>query len=75
MSITEAIDKFKGAFTWKAVALIPYLAVNEDEMDILKDFIKLNFSDFLVKKNSHATYMRKLICFYDWKMYGWCDTI
>ena len=41
MSITEAIDKFKGASTWKAVALIPYLAVNEDEMDILKDFIKL----------------------------------
>lgn len=75
MSITEAIDKFKGASTWKAVALIPYLAVNEDEMDILKDFIKQNFSDFLVKKNSHATYMRKLICFYDWKKYGWCDTI
>lgn len=75
MSITEAIEKFNGPYTWKAVALIPYLEIKENEMDILRDYINSNFNDFLVKKSSYATHMRRLICFYDWKMYGWCDTI
>jgi len=44
-------------------------------MDILRDFIKSVFNDFLVKKNNYATHMRRLICFYDWKKYGWYDTI
>lgn len=75
MSISEAIEKFNGSSTWKAVALIPYLVIREEEMDILRDFIKSVFNDFLVKKNNYATHMRRLICFYDWKKYGWYDTI
>ena len=70
MCLADAIDKYKDS-VWKAVALIPYLDINEDEMDVLRDFIKVNFNEFLVKKNNYSTYMRKLICFYDWKKYGW----
>ena len=57
------------------LSLIPYLVIREEEMDILRDFIKSVFNEFLVKKNNYATHMRRLICFYDWKKYGWYDTI
>ena len=70
MNLSEAIEKFTDS-VWKAVALIPYLNINENEMDTLKVFIKDNFNDFLIKKCNYSTYMRKLICFYDWKKYGW----
>ena len=43
----------------------------EEDFDSLKDFIERNINDFLIKSNSYSTYMRKLICFYDWKKYGW----
>ena len=56
---------------WKAVALIPYLNIKEEELPILCNFINKNFNDFLIKRNNYSTYMRKLICFYDWKKYGW----
>jgi hypothetical protein len=72
--LAEVIEKYKDV-VWKAVALIPYLEIEDYEMDALRDFIKVNFNDFLVKKNSYSTYMRKLICFYDWKKYGWHDSL
>ena len=34
------------------------------------DFIR-TVVDFLIKKNSYSTFMRKLICYYDWLKYGW----
>lgn len=74
LCLAEAIEKYKDV-VWKTVALIPYLEIEDYEMDALRDFIKDNFNDFLVKKNSYSTYMRKLICFYDWKKYGWQDTM
>jgi hypothetical protein len=74
LSMSEAIEKYKDQ-EWKSIALIPYLNVREDEMDLLKEFIKLHFNKYLVIKSNRATFMRKLICFYDWKMYGWHDTI
>ena len=74
LCLAEVIEKYKDV-VWKAVALIPYLEIEDYEMDALRDFIKVNFYDFLVKKNSYSTYMRKLICFYDWKKYGWHDKL
>ena len=71
LSLQEAIDKYKGKEIWKAMALIPYLDISENEYPILCDFIERNFNDFLIKHNNYSTYMRKLICFYDWKKYGW----
>jgi hypothetical protein len=74
LSLSEAIEKYRGQ-EWKSIALIPYLSVREDEMDFLRDFIKLHFNKYLVTKSNRTTFMRKLICFYDWKRYGWHDTI
>lgn len=70
-SLQEVIDKYNGKDVWKAVALIPYLHIKVDELPILCTFINKNFNDFLIKHNNYSTYMRKLICFYDWKKYGW----
>ena len=74
LSLSEAIKKYEEQ-EWKAIALIPYLNIQEDEMDSLKDFIKLFFNKYLVKSCNYSTYMRRLICFYDWKKYGWFDSI
>lgn len=71
LTLQDVIDKYKGAELWKAIALIPYLDITADELPLLCSFIEKNFNDFLIKKNFHSTYMRKLICFYDWKRYGW----
>lgn len=70
-SLQEAIDKYTGKDIWKAVALIPYLNIKEDELSNLGSFIDKNFNDFLITHNSYSTYMRKLICYYDWLKYGW----
>lgn len=70
-SLIEAIQTYKDEDKWKAVALIPYLEISKDDLPLLASFIENNISEFLVKKNSKSTSMRKLICFYDWKKYGW----
>lgn len=74
LSLSEAIKKYEEQ-EWKAIALIPYLNIQEDEMDSLKDFIKLFFNKYLVKRSNYSTHMRRLVCFYDWKKYGWFDSI
>lgn len=71
LTLQEAIDKYKGREIWKAIALIPYLSLSDSEYSSLRNFIEANFNDFLIKDNPYSTYMRKLICFYDWKVYGW----
>lgn len=71
LSLREVLEKYKGTEVWKAVSLIPYLDIQENELDVLRHFIERNFNDFLVKKNGYSTNMRKPICFYDWKKYGW----
>lgn len=74
LSLNDAIEKYKNQ-EWKAIALIPYLNVQKNEMDSLRYFIKLFFNKYLVKRSNYSTHMRRLICFYDWKMFGWHDTI
>lgn len=70
-SLNNVIEKYTGKDVWKAVALILYLNIEEEEFNALKDFIERNINDFLIKSSSYSTYMRKLVCFYDWKKYGW----
>lgn len=70
ISLNQAIDKYSRE-VWKAVALIPYLNIPKEELPNLCSFIDKNFNDFLIKSNRYSTSMRKLICFYDWKKYGW----
>lgn len=74
LSLRDAIKKYD-SIPWKAIVLIPYLNVRDEDLEDLRIFIKRHFYDFLVKKNSYSTYMRKLICFYDWRLYGWNDEI
>lgn len=75
LSLKEAIDKYN-ATVWKVIALIPYLCIKDEELDVLREFISIHFNEFLVKpKSNYSTYMRKLICFYDWRKYGWCYEI
>ena len=71
-TINEAIEDYADAI-WKVCALIPYLDIKDEELEILPDFISKNFNDFLVlkKKPDYSTYFKKLICFYDWRKYGW----
>lgn len=73
-SLTKALQEFQGDNIWKAVALIPYLHITNDDLEILRSFISSHMQDFLVKKSkksNYATNMRKLICFYDYLKYGW----
>lgn len=71
-TLEQAIKAFPGKGIWKAVALIPYLKIQtEKELSILRQFISDNITEFLVRKNSYSTHMRKLICFYDCLKYGW----
>lgn len=74
LSLKEVISKYSST-PWKAAALIPFINVEDNDLDELRNFIKSQFNDFLIKKNSYATYMRKLICFYDWRVYGWQETV
>lgn len=69
-TLQQAINDY---IPWKACALIPYLNIKDDELDILKSFIMKHFNDFLVikQKPDYSTYFKKLICFYDWRKYGW----
>lgn len=68
-TLQEAISDYTGKNIWKAVVLIPYLNVQEKELPLLASFIEENMAEIL--ESTHSTYMRKLICFYDWKKYGW----
>lgn len=73
--IHTAIERFQNA-KWKTMALIPFLSIDEEELDILKQYLINNFNDILVvnSKTVGATTksnFKKLICFYDWKKFGW----
>lgn len=73
--VRTAIEKFNDA-KWKAMALIPYLSISEDDLDFLRQYIKDNFNDILVPNSkttgtSTKSYFKRLICFYDWKKFGW----
>lgn len=64
-------------FGWKTVALIPYLQIDDTDLPKLRNFIRNHIDEFLASKKAkyykNSTYMRKLICYYDWRMYGWKD--
>ena len=74
-SLTTVLQKYSGT-KWKVCALVPYLkSLSGSDLQTLKKFMEDNFNDFLVSGNKaqkqYSTYFKKLICFYDWKKYGW----
>lgn len=70
-SLEEVIQCYTGQQVWKAIALIPYLDIKDAELPRLATFLLSNFNSFLIASNGHSTFMRKAICFYDWRRYGW----
>lgn len=71
-NINAVIEDYANV-VWKACALIPYLDIKNEELEILHKFISDNFNNFLVvkRKPDYSTIFKKLICFYDWRKYGW----
>lgn len=69
LSLSEVLNKYKNNDVWKAFALIPYINIDNSELDTLCSFIKSNFEKY-ISQGSRATFFRKLICFYDWLKYG-----
>ena len=47
-SLIEAIQTYKDKDKWKAVALIPYLEISNEDLPLLASFIENNISEFLV---------------------------
>ncbi len=72
LSVSDAIKLYEKE-VWKAIVLIPYLHVKETDFPLLQTFISAHIDEFIpkAKNTTHSTMMRKLICFYDWKRYGW----
>ena len=69
-NLQQAIECYKDS-VWKAFALIPYLTIQDDEVEPLREFISEHFNDLLIVKSKYSTWFKKLICFYDWRKYGW----
>lgn len=70
LSVSQAIEKFKGDDVWRAIYLIPWLNIEPNDLDTLQIFIKQYYPIFKNDKKCKS-YMRKLVCFYDLKKYGW----
>lgn len=73
--IHTAINSFQNA-KWKTMALIPFLSIDEEDLNVLKQYLISNFNDILVVNSKTVggntkSYFKRLICFYDWKRFGW----
>lgn len=72
-SVKEAMQTHKD-FPWKICALIPYLSISNDDLELIQKFAEEQFETFFTtdqKANKYTTYYRNMLCFYDWKKYGW----
>lgn len=72
-TISEIINDDKMPI-WKKAALIPKIAVNDGDLDIIKAFLVDNLETSLNStsiSSSYKTHIRKLVCFYDLLKYGW----
>ncbi len=70
-SVSAIIEEYPA---WKAASYIPYMEdIDDSDLELIKEFCKINFNSFLVTKGKpdYSTQFKKLICFYDWKKYGW----
>jgi hypothetical protein len=58
---------------WKAAIFIPHMKnIKKEDLDKIQTLCKENLDYFIKKKTpNYSTHFRKLICFYDWKKYGW----
>ena len=69
LSLHQVIERYKNDDVWKAFALIPYLHIEESDYGALREFIRGHFEKYISDKRS-STFFRKLICYFDWLLYG-----
>ena len=71
-SLSQIIVDYKEGQKWRVFALIPYLKVEEIDLEKLREFILNNMSVLTTpqSKDSIKSYFRKLVYFYDWCKYG-----
>ena len=67
------IDIIRENPAWKAAIYITYVSkIERHELPTIRDFCEKNYSELIVKKKpNHATFFKRLICLYDWLLYGW----
>lgn len=65
-SVKEVIEMFGD----NAYLYIPFLEVEQIKPDELKNYILANLQLITSKQVQYQTYFRRLICFYDWLVYG-----
>lgn len=74
LNLDSAFNRFPDNLR-RTCALIPHLSIQTEELPQLKQFITDHFDEFLISntalKKRYSTYFKKLICFYDWRKYGW----
>lgn len=69
LSLHQVIERYKNDDVWKAFALIPYIHIEESDYGALREFIRGHFEKYISDKKS-STFFRKLICYFDWLLYG-----
>lgn len=55
----------------KVICAIPYMNLQEEDLEILREFLIAKLNQYMVLKNNYSSYYRKAVCFYDWKKFGW----
>ena len=55
----------------KAAKYIPFLAIEDIDLDVLRDFLVKNKGHYISDQSSYATSFRKIACLYDKLKYGW----
>jgi len=67
-NLKEIIDSFEPQ---TAAKYIPFLPVDDINLDALWNFLVKNEHHFISSKSNHATCFRKIACLYDKIKYGW----
>lgn len=68
-----AIDIIEENPPWKAAAFLTHINLKEEDLSIIREFCCEHYNQFLIVKSKpdYSTHLKKLICLYDWKKYGW----
>ena len=59
---------------YKKAAIIPKIALQVGDIELIKNFLIESLDSILLEpqfNSTHKTYFRKLVCFYDLIKYGW----
>ena len=69
LNLKQILEVYQPA---QAVVLIPFLKMEDIDLELLLDFLRANYN---LIDDKYATYYKKLVCFYDQLKYGWDNSI